>query len=275
MRIAWLTDIHLNFVDDRCITHLIRDIEARSADAVVISGDIGEADSVADFLRRLSDALPGPLYFVLGNHDFYRGSIAEVRAEISRLGRQQSGLVYLSDSGVHRLTNTCCILGHDGWPDGRLGNYEESQVLLSDFLLIRDFRRPEGSGHRLDAATKTHWLTIMQRLSDQAARHIDEYLPKALADYPETWVITHVPPFAEACWYHGRISNDDFLPFFSSQAMGDVLLRHADQFPTRHVTVLCGHTHGGGEVQVRPNLKVVTGSSEYGEPTVQRVFDLG
>ena len=39
------------------------------------------------------------------------------------------------------------------------------------------------------------------------------------------------------------------------------------------MTVLCGHTHGEGQAQILPNLKVLTGGAKYGEPRVQRVFE--
>ena len=42
----------------------------------------------------------------------------------------------------------------------------------------------------------------------------------------------------------------------------------------RQMTVLCGHTDGAGEAQVLPNLRVLTGAAEYGEPKVQRVLEL-
>ena len=38
--------------------------------------------------------------------------------------------------------------------------------------------------------------------------------------------------------------------------------------------VLCGHTHGGGEFQVRENLRVLTGAAEYGKPRVEWVLDM-
>jgi hypothetical protein len=43
MRLAWLTDIHLNFVDRSAIESLSNEIRASSPDVVLIGGDIGEA----------------------------------------------------------------------------------------------------------------------------------------------------------------------------------------------------------------------------------------
>jgi len=51
--------------------------------------------------------------------------------------------------------------------------------------------------------------------------------------------------------------------------VGDVLLEVARSRPKCQILVLCGHTHGGGEVQVAENLRVMTGPAEYGKPEVQ------
>ena len=44
--------------------------------------------------------------------------------------------------------------------------------------------------------------------------------------------------------------------------------------PDHQMTVLCGHTHGGGEAQVLPNLRVLTGDARYGQPVIQRVLEV-
>ncbi len=40
------------------------------------------------------------------------------------------------------------------------------------------------------------------------------------------------------------------------------------------MTVLCGHTHGSGDAQILPNLRVLTGGAVYGRPGVQRVIEV-
>ena len=83
-RIAWLTDIHLNFVPSIERSQFYKWIRAENPGAVLIGGDIGEADSVTKFLAEMAAALRIPIYFVLGNHDFYHGSIAAVREAVER-----------------------------------------------------------------------------------------------------------------------------------------------------------------------------------------------
>ena len=72
-----------------------------------------------------------------------------------------------------------------------------------------------------------------------------------------------------------RPSSDDYLPFFSCKAVGDVLLDVAQSHSKCQILVLCDHTHGGGEIQVAKNLRVVTGPAEYGKPEIQQVLRVG
>ena len=55
---------------------------------MLITGDIANARTVTGWLERIDDAWERPIYFVLGNHDFYGGSIVGVRASVTALSRQ-------------------------------------------------------------------------------------------------------------------------------------------------------------------------------------------
>jgi hypothetical protein len=101
-------------------------------------------------------------------------------------------------------------------------------------------------------------------------------MPDALEKYAQVYVALHVPPFAEACWHRGKIptdANDPYLPHFTCRAAGDALLDLATLYPQRQITVLCGHTHGSGDVYLRDNLHIITGGAEYGDPRIQRIFE--
>jgi 3',5'-cyclic-AMP phosphodiesterase len=261
-RLAWLTDIHLNFLHQAGLKAFFTSLP--EVDAFVITGDIGEAHDVAAHLRSFADR--GPVYFVLGNHDFYRGSIAGVREEVRGLCRDVPGLRWMPDAGVVPLTESTCVVGHDGWGDGRLGDYHGSDVMLNDFGLIEEF-----GGFGEDPAER---LTKLHALGDEAAEHLRTTLPDALERFRHVVVLTHVPPFRESCWHEGAVSNDNWLPFFTCKAAGDALRDAMASAPHRRMTVLCGHAHGAGEVQILPNLRVLTGGAVYGEPRVQRVLEV-
>ena len=269
MRLAWATDIHLNFLT---VTDRRRFLESVSeqVDAMVISGDMAESNSLGETLRQIDAWMDRPVYFVLGNHDCYRGSVADTRASVSEIVDGFKNMAYLSEAGVVELTSNTCLVGHDGWADARLGDYDTSEVILNDFLLIDELRCWKNP-HTLD---KTALRQALQALGDEAAGYLKGVLALAAQQYPNVIVATHVPPFREAAWHQGRPSGDDYLPYFSCKAVGDVLLAVAKSHPACQLLVLCGHTHGGGKVQVLDNLRVVTGPAEYGKPEVQRIIEV-
>ncbi len=264
MRVVWVTDIHLNFLRPKERAAFYSSIDDAQPEVVFITGDIAEAPCLRELLLEMQLAIAVPIYFVLGNHDFYHGSIEVVRCDIQDWSRVQSGLHYLTGLPSIELTPKTVLLGHDGWGDGRLGSYEQSPVRLSDQELIRDFR-----GLNREAV-----LGKLQSLGDAAAQILAETLSKALESYQEVLCLTHVPPFKEACWYQGKTGNDDWLPYFACKAVGDVLREVAQARPHATITVLCGHTHHSGTVEMLPNLRVLTGSAEYGDPCISDVIEL-
>lgn len=263
-RLGWLTDIHLNFLSGARRRRFYDRLRASALDALLISGDIGEADSVQRYLAELEAALQTPIYFVLGNHDFYRGSIGELRQKVSRQAAASQYLRWLSQGGVHKLSETTALVGHDGWADGRLGHGRLSEVVLNDHILIRE----------LSGLSKGELFRRLRALGDEAAACLGRVLEEAFQACPRVILLTHVPPFTEACWHEGRVSDPDYLPHFASQAAGEAILEALDRYPDREVTVLCGHSHSPGEATIRSNLLVSTGGAAYGKPKLQRVIVL-
>jgi predicted phosphohydrolase len=261
--IAWTTDIHLDFVaDSNQIEQFCQSIVEPNPDVVLIGGDIAVAATLEESLLMLAKYLQHPIYFVLGNHDFYKSSIAGVRAKIAQLTQRAARLHWLSNSGVIELTPQTGLLGHDGWADGRLGNRVRSDVVLNDYFLIQEF---------VGLAPLPRFAKLSE-LGDEAAHYLRHQLHSAVTRFPNLILLTHVPPFKEACWFEGRISDDDFLPHFTCSAVGDVLVAIMQAHPGCQLTVLCGHTHGEGEATILPNLLVKTGGAEYGKPRLNELI---
>lgn len=264
MRGVWLTDIHLDFLSPRACDEFFATIASHNTDAVFLTGDISIAPALLTHLDTLSQALRTPIYFVLGNHDFYRGSITEVRAAVRERLHTHRLLRYLPDTGVVPLTATTALVGHDGWGDSRYGNYATSPVKLNDHVLIKE----------LTGLTPQRLQQELMRLGDEAASYLRETLPLAFTEYRQVILLTHVPPFRESCWYQGHVSNDEWLPFFACQAVGAVLRETMEARPQCQLTVYCGHTHNSGTAHILPNLTVFTGAAEYGAPQVNGVIEV-
>jgi predicted MPP superfamily phosphohydrolase len=263
-RLAWLSDIHLNFLSYDERREFYDSVVETRADAALVGGDLAEAWSLSNILAEMAARLPIPVYFVLGNHDFYGRSIAAVRADAAAAVAKAPSLVYLTQAGVVALGERTALVGHDGWADGRLGDYAGSKVLLNDYTRITDFIG-------LDAAAR---LAKLQELADEAVAHFRRILPEAFDSYRHVILLTHVPPFREACWHEGHISGPEFLPHFASGAAGEALLEIMRPRRRRKLTVLCGHSHGRGTCRPLPNLEVFTAGAEYGQPEIEQIFSV-
>ena len=162
-RLAWATDIHLNFLSASALTAFCETLAQTPAGAFVVTGDIAEAPSLERILRTMANAVERPFYFVLGNHDAYRGSIADVRARTRALCAESRWLRWLPTASIVELSPTTALVGTDGWADGRLGDYHQSPVMLNDFALIQE----------LAFLGKRARLRVLKRLGDEAAAYLD------------------------------------------------------------------------------------------------------
>jgi Icc protein len=279
-RAAWLTDIHLNFVAPQRVDELVDAVRRLDVDSVLIGGDIGEAPTFAAYLEALAARIARPVYFVLGNHDYYGSSIDLVREQARRLSRGGCGITWLPDSDVVELTAQTALIGHDAWADGRAADFMQSEVMLNDYWLIEDLspiKEDEGSPRENiafeDPESRQLLLCKLNARGDEAAGHFAKVLPKAADRCRHIVVLTHVPPFREACWYEGSPTDDNWAPHLVCVAAGAALRDFMQGHPDRRMTVLCGHTHGGGGAQILDNLTVMTGAATYREPVVQQVFE--
>lgn len=262
---AWLTDIHLNFIDKNTRRNFYQEIINTQCDGVLISGDIAEAPCLADILNEMADSIKKPIYFILGNHDYYGGQIKEVRDALEVLTKTSDQLFWLPASGMQKLNDDTILLGQDGWADGRLGDYQNSRVVLNDSRMIADLFQEKILG-------KYQLLEKMQQLADADAMRLQNDLERAISQNPKKIIVlTHVPPFKEACLHKGEMSGNDWLPYFSSKVIGDILIAVTEQNPEIEFLVLCGHTHSEANV-CYDNLVIEVGKADYCRPEIQKII---
>lgn len=262
MRLAWCTDVHLDHLDARGRGAFAAQLGASGADAILITGDVSDAHDLIAHLTELADAVARPIHFVLGNHDFYGGSIAEVRASVHALCARDPRLSWLPACDPIALDARTVLVGCDGFGDGRLGDVLGTPVVLNDHLLIQE----------LAGLPRERLARVLARLGDEEADTLAQKLD-AIGSAERVLVATHVPPFREATWHEGAPSSDAWLPFFANRAVGERLRAHAERAPTTRFTVLTGHTHGAGTVELARNLVVHTGAAEYGAPSIAAMID--
>lgn len=270
-RIAWATDTHFDFLHKsapKIFGEWVR--VTTSADALLLTGDIAVADTVSRTLIDIAEGFGRPVYFVLGNHDFYYQSFVNVGDKAERLTRKYPNIKWLTKAGVVRLNKTTALVGHDGWYDGRWGHVDNFRSRMGDWAKIKDFKY---------AKTDPLILDLCRERADMCARDIEPVLRTALETYPTVLFATHVPPFPQNALYEGegkRLGEDpyDNMPWYTNKAFGDMLMRLADAYPERQITTLCGHVHWPHRHEILPNLVCQTGLSVYGVPQVAGIFNV-
>lgn len=255
-RILWLTDLHMVDASKYAIKEFFENMAVQACDAICITGDISDGYRFIDFLKRIYNfSFQKTIYFVLGNHDYFYSSIRDTRRLARELSKEYPEIHYLTDLGLLEINRECAIVGHDSWPDGRFGVLSEDSMFFRDFFCIEDF-----IGLNFEQARKK-----MMELGDEASEYFKECLDRGFQRYRKILLLTHVPPFEEAC-------GDKKDGYFISESVGEALKEVMEKYFSCELTVLCGHSHSSSNFSALPNLHVSSGESEVGFPGVQKVI---
>ncbi|HAU1457908.1 TPA: metallophosphoesterase [Legionella pneumophila] len=267
-KIAWVTDPHLNFLKSSERETFYQQIKHAEVNSVLITGDIAESKDVCELLNEFNANINLPIYFVLGNHDYYFGSVTEVRENIRRLCQSNKNLAWLGQPATIQLDSDTTLVGHDGWADARYGDFDNSTVTLNDSRLITDL-------YHAFLLSKSTLKNEMQRLADEDAAVLANTIHEVTdGDIKNIIVATHIPPFPECSWHENQPNDENWLPYFSSKATGDVLRTIAEKYKHVNFLVLCGHTHSEAKVKFSDNLEIRVGKAEYYQPSIQEIITI-
>ncbi len=255
MRIGWATDIHLDRLNERDYLEYKEYLRELNPDLLIISGDIAEGEKVCHSLKDFNDSFNFRIYFVLGNHDFYWSSFAVVEENIRNLVKEAPNLNWLTESGVIPLNETTALIGVEGWGDGRNGTLNMSEGFTRDLLSIEDYKGLD----RIEIGK------LLNKIGEKYAANLRPKLLEAVKSYKNVILVTHVPPFVEACFDRRLQIIEEFKqPFYTCKAIGDMLLDVMNANPMCDMTVLCGHLHETADVKILENLRIKVKESGYG-----------
>jgi len=263
MKLAWITDPHLDTIPDHVVEAFARQVSKTGADRVVITGDIADGPYSTQRLIHFGKFFNNEIYFTLGNHDLYHSSIENAKKSARQTSETYPNLIYMEDAGVIELSKDVALVGNGGFYDARAGS-PDSRFDMDDFRIIRDL----GNHSYHDRFIRC------RQIAENMAKEAERYLLDAANQYKHVYFATHVPPFTEAAWHKGQRSDSETLPWFTNLTFGRVLSDIAYSYTDVQFTVLCGHTHSPGEYQHFDNLKVLTGGAEYSYPSVWMTFDI-
>ena len=270
LNLGWMTDVHLNHLrSDKLANDFIQSIASMNLDGIIVTGDIAESTNVNKYLSMMAEAFRGRMYFVLGNHDFWGSSVTNVRSSVSKHA-SKLGVSYLTDCTSISVTRETAIVGHDGWYDGRNGS--KSRFRMNDWMSVAEYHPAVIGAKRFSDIDMSVVCNISSRLANDAVEKLKTSIESAVTNHQNVIVCTHVPPWEKAHYHEGRLGDANALPWFVSKVMGDMLESMADANPHVNFTVLCGHTHGKCELNVRDNMTCYVGGAEYGGPTLQSVI---
>lgn len=229
---------------------------------LLLGGDLWEAPHLSEALLALSNQFKGPIVAVLGNHDFYRGSIRTIRNELRELKKERSNLKVLEpevDGSPLVLPGRTAeeeawLCGTGGWGDCRAGTGNAQDFCpLNDERCIQELAQADREGQ----LEKT-----LRKLGEESARHLATQFEAIPQNARQIIVLCHVPPFPEAAWHRGARSEPGALNRFCCEALGKVIKEESQRRQHAALLVLCGHTHSPGYYK-EGNLTCHTAGSQY------------
>ncbi|MCK6548240.1 metallophosphoesterase [Myxococcota bacterium] len=266
MLIASVSDIHTDFPENReAVVRLATEIHARSADVVVVAGDVSHKNDRIERALRAFREVCGTVVYLPGNHDlWFDVPYAPARSDLDTWQRYHVELKALAESaGAHYLPaaplvrDGVAIAGSCGWYDYSLAAPWVVETVGAQALAAKElaglawsdaryvaFRRPDGA-----LMPDAEVARVMERELEAQLVALD-----AASDVRDVVVATHHQAFYDVVTRHGTLPWDFFNAFMGSRGLGDVILRCP-----KVRTVIYGHTHTVGEHRVGP-LRV------YGTP---------
>lgn len=250
-RLLWLSDTHLNSIPfwlrERYFT---RHVNAHDFDSIVITGDISTGKHLKRDLIWLTQTFQElPIYYVLGNHDYYGRGFQKTHHMVQPLAISHPNLTWLTETDVVSLSPSVALVGHEGWYSASFGNPLDMKWALDWFRISE-----------MQCLSILDRIAMFGMLASQSALHIRRKVMAAVQSHDTILIATHFPPHAESTSSIGRF-RDFWMSYRTNVPMGDVLLQLAEEFPHKKFIVLAGHTHIPCSVSVRDNLEFHVGTA--------------
>jgi len=253
-RYLWLTDTHLDKVFPWTLARFILHIIKEDPAGIFLTGDISNGLLTCWHLKLLARFIKCPIYFVLGNHDYFFHSLDGMHAKIRKLCAEHSNLIWMTEAGIIKLNDEFALIGTDGWYSAENGNPEYLRFTF-DWFMTEDFRRMPSMNARIDK-----W----RAMADWSALDIMGKLEGAIAqDYKNIIILTHQPPWIEATRDVGTILEKYWLPYNTNIRLGKVIERVMGAHKKKHATVLSGHCHTDNWIYVSRNIECKVQRAKY------------
>jgi predicted phosphohydrolase len=260
-KLAWCSDIHLEFLDDNSVMAFARQLQESNTEGVLITGDISNSQRLIYHLSALERGVGQRIFFVLGNHDYWGSSLENVRKNMHGLHNVSQYLKYMTELSYVPVTPITAVVGDDGWYDANYGNWKTTLLKLNDWQNTHDFIQVGG------AANVAAVVGVARKIAHEGTTHLMNSIKAAIRYHKHLIVITHVPPYSQLA------GPAEGIPWFSNKYMGDMLTAAAAAYPNIKFTVLCGHSHYESVINVSANMTVRSAAATYGKPAIAGIID--
>lgn len=257
MKAYWLTDLHLNYCNQKKLNNLYYKLEEEAPDCLFLTGDISNGKNIEKHLNWLSQ-LKIPIYFVFGNHCFYWSSF-----ETNTRLNLNSNLHLLDQSGPIIFNNTA-IIGDTGWYGvGDMNTYLPF-VFIPDWFAIKELRQIFSYKKFLNYVDMKSLIST-ERLINKLKIVLEK-------DIKTIYLLTHFPPSIKR---YGNIFSAHFWTHFdSNKYLLSSLKKIMSYHPDKKLIILSGHVHQE-DVQEFDNITVFIGKPNLGNPNIiyEFIFD--
>jgi predicted phosphohydrolase len=253
-RYVWYSDPHLNMsVLPWMKRFFVNRLEKLHADGLFLSGDISSGKNLESDLRFLARNFNGPIYFVLGNHDYHGRYIDSVHSDVRRLCDSYSNLHWLTESPIISLNQDVALIGAEGWYDALSGDPDYLKY-TTDWFLTSDFRALDDMNSRIE---------MFRHLAEESANKIETKLLESLETHKTVFIVTHFPPWKEATRAVGTKMEKFWLPYNANTILGQRIEKVMEGRKKKRVIVLAGHTHTPCKVRVSNSIECVVARASY------------
>jgi predicted phosphodiesterase len=274
MRLAVANDTHFHHCQDKskAMRKFVHQLNKVEVDALLFTGDISDGDTWTRVLPIIRKWLGKPVYYVLGNHDFYHWGWRDAWMAGVKLNAEDPELIHLASYGALLLDERVGIVGSSsvacltaGTGPLKTGMWEN----ISDFKHISELSCRAGNPSEMIAYQTARAIDDEEMLVADLNELVEGRKPKRII------VATHVAPFEWSALWRGQPTDPQMLPFYVSLYLGRAIEEFAKEYPETEFICLHGHTHGSfrGRHPEFDNIMVMAGEAQYGRPSFQMVLD--
>ena len=229
LKITWCTDTHLDFLPDQDVVQFAERLVAENPNVIMITGDISISQKLVYHLSMIESVVKRPVYYVLGNHDYYGGIIQNVRQTMKEISNMSQYLRYLPTTPYVQLSPSTALIGHDGWYDATAGVVGKTNFVMNDWIKIGDYALKNSVVRQ--SPNYKNIIEVSQKLAHESVVHISGAIKAAAKYYKVIVIATHFPPFEEVHQHNERSSDPGVQPWYTSKVLGETLKRAAEAFP--------------------------------------------